>query len=134
MKFFFIIILILSALFCNIKGYSQGGNRDSLTIKSVNYLQKKITLSDSIAKIMLQLRFKENQQRDSLGKRNLSIGERSKELKNIEKNFRQEIKKILTSDQWNQYLEIESDTKARFIKYAKKRKLRIQEISDTGDK
>ena len=120
-------MLITGSFFCS-QGYCQANNDTSLAA-TVRVLQRKLSLQDGQAKAVLSFVKKQRNQSDSLSSnKTLLLEDRGKELVKIQNQYEQQLKGILTKEQWNQYKEIEAVNREAFIKRMKDKKIEFKEL------
>ena len=126
-KYILSVMLITGSFFCS-QGYCQANNDTSLAA-TVRVLQRKLSLQDGQAKAVLSFVKKQRNQSDSLSSnKTLLLEDRGKELVKIQNQYEQQLKGILTKEQWNQYKEIEAVNREAFIKRMKDKKIEFKEL------
>lgn len=128
MKHIIIIKIVLVIIFFSGKVSGQT-YRDSLVRSSVKILQKKINFSENTSRLLQVAVQKRTHRTDSLNRNySLTVDDRKKELRNIWDKYREEVKSLLTVQQWLQYQQLETATRDSFLIRMKDKKIPISEL------
>ena len=119
---------IVALVFGNVSGYGQAG-RFSQGTKPGKMIQVKLGLSDAVFNSMTAAEKDMRSRTDSLnGSKALTIEDRRKVLKEIVQQYHAQIQGILTAGQWQQFRQLEEETRDRFLRRMKDGKTPVKEL------
>jgi hypothetical protein len=129
MKSYVKVLFFIILVFYSERAFSQP-SRDSLLAKYVRNIKKSFLLSDSAATAILKIGKKQIYQSDSLSKvTQLKVDDKRKGLVKIQKEFHDNLKKILNADQWNRFMELENAQRKKFKQSIKDKKIEVIELA-----
>ena len=104
-------------------------NKDTMMARSVRMMEHNLSLNQSQSSSVLDARKKQQKALDSLNaKKSLTPEQRGKELKQIQKDFKEQLKKTLTKEQFDLYKGEEKKRRDTLMERAKTKKMNIKEL------
>jgi len=121
------LISVIVFIFFAQHGFGQT-NRDSLAYRSAARLRSSLHLSNAVFQKVVGAEREKVFQIDSLGRKNLTPEQRQPVLTAIVRQFRAQLKSILTTDQWAQLARQEKITRDSFLLKMQAIKMPVKEL------
>lgn len=126
-----IFLLIQNVSFGQSQPQSPKGmpNKDTMMARSIRMMEHNLSLNKSQSSSVLDARKKQQKALDSLNaKKSLTPEQRGKELKQIQKDFKEQLKKTLSKEQFDLYKGEEKKRRDTLMERAKIKKMNIKEL------
>lgn len=106
--------------------FSQPGNRDSTRAQGMRYMQKLLMLTDNQVKEITDLTISEEKKNEQMKKTSLAPEIRKQQLENNYSAYMKSIKKILTKQQWDQYVVFQEANRNKLVEEGKKNNIKVK--------
>ena len=104
-------------------------NKDSMVVRTVRKMEQDLKLNKSQATAVLDASKKQQKALDSLNtKKTLTPEQRAVELKQIQKDFNEQLKKVLSNEQLDAYKTALKKRRDSLLENAKSKKMTIKEL------
>lgn len=119
-------LLFTTYLFIATIVFAQPGNRDSTRAQGMRYMQTMLKLSNSQVKEITNLTIAEEKKVAQMKGAPLTPEARKKQMEDNYSAYRKAIKKILTKEQWDQYVVFQEKKRNKFVEERKKNKINVK--------
>lgn len=121
-KLFFITIGLLTATFI----FGQASNRDSSRAQGMRNMQILLKLTDVQVKEITELTIAEEQKLAKLKNVSITPEARKQQMENNYDAYRKSIRRILTKEQWDQYVAFQNEKRKQLVEEGKKKKIKVE--------
>lgn len=119
--FFFTIGLFTASLI-----FGQASNRDSSRAQGMRNMQILLKLTDVQVKEITELTIAEEQKLAKLKNVSITPEARKQQMENNYDAYRKSIRKILTKEQWDQYVAFQNEKRKQLVEEGKKKKIKVE--------
>lgn len=134
MKYFYSVLIFLLGVTNNSMSQAQTNlilNTDSANVKTSKFLQRKLVLSeDQTIKILNVEQIHTSAINELNQNKSLTIEERGRALKRIQAEYLTKIQSVLTTQQWQEFQQLRTNTKNKFINKTGTKKITVKEIGE----
>lgn len=105
---------------------AQADNRDSSRARGMRNMKAMLKLSDAQVKSITDLTIAEEKKVAQMRGAPMNPEARKQQMENNYDTYRKAIKKILTKEQWDQYVVLQNERRNQLVEEGKKKKIKVQ--------